>query len=116
MPMSLPISSGTSVIGTALSGMRAAQMRLDSSAHNVANLQTPDFRRQVVTQTARPGHGGVDVHIDREAAMQAPAGDGFGRLAEDLVGQRMSLYSFEANLRTVQAHDRMLGALLDTKV
>ncbi len=113
--MSLPITSGASVLGTALSGMRAAQLRLDSSAHNVANLQTPDFRRQLVTQTDRPDHGGVDAQVDREAATQASAGGGFGRLAEDLVEQRLSLYSFKANLRTVQAHDRMLGALLDTK-
>lgn len=113
--MSLPITSGTSAIGTALSGTRAAQLRLDSSAHNVANVQTPDFRRQVVTQTARPGQGGVDAQVDREAVTQAPTADGFGRLAEDLVGQRLSLYSFEANLRTVQAHDRMLGTLLDTQ-
>jgi len=113
--MSLPITSGTSVTGTALSGMRAAQLRLDSSAHNVANVQTPDFQRQVVTQTARPDQGGVDAQVGREAAALAPTADGFGRLAEDLVEQRLSLYSFGANLRTVQAHDRMLGALLDEK-
>ncbi|TNF58196.1 MAG: flagellar basal body rod protein [Burkholderiales bacterium] len=113
--MSLPITSGTSVLGTALSGMRAAQLRLDSSAHNVANVQTPDFRRQVVTQSARPDQGGVDARVEREPAGAATGTEGFGRLAEDLVGQRLSLYSFEANLRTVQAHDRMLGALLDTK-
>jgi hypothetical protein len=39
----------------------------------------------------------------------------FDRLADDLVGQRMSLYSFAANLRTVQAEDRMLGTLLDAR-
>jgi len=113
--MSLPITSGTSALATGLSGMRAAQLRLDSSAHNVANVQTPDFQRQVVTQTARPGHGGVQARVERETATPAAGADGFGRLAEDLVQQRMSLYSFEANLRTVQAHDRMMGTLLNEK-
>lgn len=111
--MSLPISFGNPATAAGLSGMRAAQLRLDSSAHNVANVQTPDMRRQVVTQTARPGLGGVEAGIGREAAGAAPGTHGFDRLAEDLVEQRLSLYSFEANLRTVQAHDRMLGTLLD---
>ena len=113
--MSLPITSGTPVIGTALSGMQAAQRRLDTSAHNVANVLTPDFRRQEVAQSARPGFGGVDVHVERDETPSAPGASGIGHLAEDLVGQRLSLYSFEANLRTVQAHDRMLGTLLDTQ-
>lgn len=113
--MSLPITSGASAIGTALSGLRAAQLRLDSSAHNVANVQTPDFRRQGVTQSARPGHGGVDARVEHEATSPPPGAQGFGRLAEDLVGQNISLYSFKANLSTLKAHDRMLGALLDTQ-
>ena len=105
------ITSGSSATAIGLSGMRAAQRQLDSQAHNVANVQTPDFRRQVTTQTARPETGGVDTQTAREPGMSAP----FDRLADDLVSQRMSLYSFAANLRTVQTEDRMLGTLLDTK-
>lgn len=107
----MSITPGNSATAIGLSGMRAAQLRLDSHAHNVANVQTPDFKRQVTTQTARPDSGGVDAQIGRETGVSPP----FDRLAEDLVGQRMSLYSFAANLRTVQTEDRMLGSLLDTK-
>lgn len=104
--MTLPITSGLSA---GISGMQAARLRLDSSAHNVANVMTPDFRRQVVSQTARPDQGGVDARLE-------PAGaGGFDRLAEDLVQQKLGLYSFEASLRTVQAHDDMLGTLLDIR-
>ncbi|MGE0348855.1 flagellar basal body protein [Hydrogenophaga sp.] len=114
--MSLPPLSGTSATAIGLSGMRAAQVRMDTHAHNVANLQTPGFQRQLVTQTARPDAGGVDVQVGREpAAASLQGGDGFDHLAEDLVGQRMSLYSFAANLRTVQTQDDMLGTLLDEK-
>jgi flagellar hook-associated protein FlgK len=109
--MPLSITPGNSATAIGLSGMRAAQRQLDSHAHNVANVQTPDFKRQVTTQTARPDTGGVDAQIARETEMSAP----FDRLADDLVGQRMSLYSFAANLRTVQTEDRMLGTLLDTR-
>ena len=107
--MSVTPSSSASAIG--LSGMRAAQRQLDSHAHNVANVQTPEFRRQVTTQAARPDTDGVDTQTTREPGVSAP----FDRLADDLVGQRMSLYSFAANLRTVQTENRMLGTLLDTK-
>lgn len=109
--MSMSIPSGSSAAATGLSGMRAARLQLDSHAHNIANVQTPDFRRQVTTLTARPGAGGVDAQTGREAGVSAP----FDRLAEDIVGERMSLYSFAANLRTVQTHDRMLGTLLDVQ-
>jgi flagellar hook-associated protein FlgK len=103
--------SGTSAAAVGLSGMRAAQSRLDSHAHNIANAQTPGFQRQLTTKTARPASGGVDAHIGQETQPSEP----MSRLAEDLIGQRQSLYSFAANLRTVQAHDRMLGTLLDTR-
>ncbi len=34
----------------ALSGAHAASLRLDTAAHNVANVDTPDFRRQQTLQ------------------------------------------------------------------
>jgi flagellar hook protein FlgE len=107
--------SVTSAAFTGMSGMRAAQLRLDTAAHNLANALTPGFQRQVVTQTARPDLGGVNAQIEREPEAASAAGAPFGHLAEDLVEQRMSLYSFAANLRTVETQDRMLGTLLDTK-
>jgi flagellar hook-associated protein FlgK len=94
--------------------MRAAQLRLDTAAHNIANAQTPGFQRQGVTQTAQPGLGGVRTQITQETPGDAASGDS-GRLVEDVVAQRMSVYSFAANLRTVQAQDRMLGSLLDIR-
>ena len=112
--MSISALSGSSAAAIGLSGMRAAQLRLDTSAHNVANAQTPDFQRQVVTQTARPGLGGVDAQIGQDAA-GTPANGDFAHLADDMVEQRMSVYSFAANLRTVETQDRMLGTLLDTQ-
>lgn len=107
--------SVTSAAFTGMSGMRAAQLRLDTAAHNVANALTPGFQRQVVNQTAQPGLGGVKAQIEREPEVASVAGAPFGHLAEDLIAQRMSVYSFAANLRTVETPDRMLGALLDTK-
>lgn len=114
-PNAMPISPASSAAAIGLSGMRAAQQRLDTQAHNIANAQTPGFQRQTVVQTAQAG-GGVNTAVGREAPRPTD-GAGFGAgLVEDIVGQRLSLYSFAANLKTVQTQDDMLGALLDTKV
>lgn len=115
--MSLSIPTGTSASAAGLSGMRAAQRNLDTSAHNIANLQTPGFQRQTVEQTAQPGLGGVNTELRQRptATVADTGGDGFDHLADDLVAQRMSLYSFSANLKTVETEDQMLGTLLDTR-
>jgi flagellar basal body rod protein FlgB len=113
MPMSVPPSTSPAAIG--LSGMRVAQLRLDTGAHNIANAQTPDFRRQTISATDRPDLEGVEALVGREPAASSVNTGDLGHLAEDLVEQRVSLYSFAANLRTVQSQDSMLGALLDTK-
>jgi flagellar hook protein FlgE len=108
----MPIAPTSSATAIGLSGMRAAQQRLDSHAHNIANAQTPGFQRQTVLQTAQPG-GGVDTTLGREPA-PTPELAGAG-LIDDVVGQRASLYSFAANLKTVQTQDTLLGTLLDVK-
>jgi len=113
--MSIAISSTTSAAFTGLSGLRAAQLRLDVSAHNVANVQTPGFQRQQVQQTTQPATGGVNAQVGQEPASLTQGPDGFSRLAEDMVEQRISLYSFAASLRTVQTQDDMLGTLLDVR-
>lgn len=93
--------------GIALSGLNAAQLRLGASAHNIANLQTPGFRRQLVVQQS-VADGGVSTSLTR-ASVEGDA------LAEDLVGQMSAGYQFIANLRVIQTQDRLLGSLLDTQ-
>lgn len=95
--------------------MRAAQAQLDASAHNVANVQTPGLQRQHVQQTTQPAAGGVSAQVSQEPASLVQGLGGFNRLAEDRAAQRMSLYSFSANLRTVQTQDALLGTLLDVR-
>jgi hypothetical protein len=69
-----------------------------------------------VEQTAVGNRGGVTTRIQQAPEAPATLGDeGFANLAEDMVKQRVSLYSFAANLKTVQTQDDILGALLDTK-
>lgn len=89
----------------ALSGLRVAELGLSASAHNVANLQTPGFRRQLLQQEEQAG-GGVVAHVTRVPQEGA-------NLAEDVVKQKVATYAFVASLRVIQTHDHMLGTLLD---
>jgi len=89
----------------ALSGLHAAQTRMSSSAHNIANAATPGFRRQLVAQQTAP-NGGVAATTQR-----APAQG--NALADDLVTLKLAQHLFTANLKVLHTQDRMLGTLLD---
>ena len=96
-----------SISSIAMSGLNAAQFRLDAAANNIANAQTPGFRRHQAVAEALP-EGGVTSSV-RQA-------DGAGEnLADDIVQTMVAAYSFKANLRVLQAQDDMLGALIDLK-
>jgi flagellar hook protein FlgE len=94
-----PISS------TALSGLNAASLQLQSSAHNIANTQTPGFRRQLVQQTAQP-EGGVSASV----AQAAQPGEA---LAEDIVNQMAASVLYRANAQTLRTDRDLSGTLID---
>lgn len=96
----------TALTAIASSGLQAAQLRLGTSAHNVANSQTVPFQRQSVAQQAQPG-GGVS------ASVQTARHSGT-QLEADVVEQMSATYSFKANLHILRSADQMLGTLLDT--
>ena len=48
------------------SGLQAAQLRLDASANNVANMNTPGYRREVVAQEEVAESAGVRATVQRE--------------------------------------------------
>jgi flagellar hook-associated protein FlgK len=91
----------------ALSGMNAASLELATSAHNIANNQTPGFRRQSVARQAVEG-GGVSAEVLQANA----AGES---LAEDMVTQMSASYAYKANLKVLKIQNEVLGSLLDTQ-
>lgn len=96
-----------SLSGISLSGMNAAQTRLEASAHNVANLNTAGFTRQEVSQSSTNG-GGTFATVSTSAS-----GPGNG-LETDMVQQLQAKNVFLANLSVFKASNDMLGNLLDT--
>ena len=96
-----------SIASIALSGLNAAQTRLQASANNVANLATPGYRRQEAVQTPQSG-GGVQTRVERAEAV-GPS------LEADAIAQLQAKNSFLANLAVFKTSNRMAGALLDEK-
>lgn len=96
-----------SISSIANSGMAAAQTRLQTSAHNIANLQTDDFHRQQVRQTPQSS-GGVSTSLSR-SEQTGPA------LEADVVAQLQAKNEFLANLSVFKTSNTMQGALLDVK-
>lgn len=97
----------SSIRCVASSGMAAAQTRLQTSAHNIANLPTEDVQRQQVSQTPQLG-GGVSTTVSR-AAQPGSA------LETDVVAQLQAKNEFLANLSVFKTANQMQGALLNEK-
>ena len=91
------------------SGLQAAQLRLDASANNVANMNTPNYRRQVVAQEEAADSAGVRATVQRQQEAEGVA------LEKEAVEQMSATYAFKANLQTIKAQDEMMGSLLDVK-
>lgn len=88
-----------------LSGMQAAQVRLQTSAHNIANGQTEGFRSLEVAQTPNVD-GGVSTNVRRSSAVGED-------LVTDVVSQLQAKNDFLANLAVFKSSEKMLGSLID---
>lgn len=97
----------SSITNIATSGMQAAQTRMRSAAHNVANLATDNFRREEVQQSEQTG-GGVQTALSR-STQTGPA------LEQDVVAQLQAKNAFLMNVAVFKTSNRMAGALLNTK-
>jgi flagellar hook-associated protein FlgK len=95
-------------VSTSLSGINAAQTRLDVAGHNIANLNTQNFTRQEVQQSDSV-NGGVSISL---ASSSAGAGN---NLETDMVEQLQTTSLYQANLSVLKASIDMMGTLVDIK-
>lgn len=103
-----------SALNSGLSGMRAFQRALDSSAHNVANAGTAGFIPQQVTFQESPA-GGVSTTIGKAAGSAATATESGTDLTSEIVQSIQYKAGFELSAKLVKTTDEMLGTLIDTK-
>lgn len=95
------------VTSIALSGVQAASTRLDAAANNIANSQTPGFRRDLVAQQTQEQEGVLTV-VGKAQEVGVS-------LAAELVEQMQATYAYRANLRTIEADKHLSGSLLDIR-
>ncbi|MBN2645305.1 MAG: hypothetical protein JXR59_07525 [Desulfuromonadaceae bacterium] len=105
-------------MSTALSGMRAQTMRLESSANNVANSQTEGYVPSSVNM-AEGVDGGVRTQLQKPVAATGVAQDAENKTsmvdqAKEMISMMESKSMYQANMKTVQTSERMVGNLLDT--
>ena len=94
----------SSVISTAASGMAAQQKRMEAIASNVANVDTPNYRRREVDMVST-GNG------VRAVVSEGPAGQGVDLATEmvDMIDTRMA---YEANVAVMETGMDMWDALM----
>lgn len=129
---------GDGIFGISISGMRAAQIGLATTGHNITNVSTPGFHRQELIQSAntplRTGSGyigqGVNVDTVRRAysayldnqVNAAQTGSSYldtyyaeisqinNMLADPLAGLSPALQGFFAGVNEVAAHPESIPA------
>ena len=100
------INEMNDALSIARSGMQSAQVRLRNSAHNVANVLTPDFKNHRTVQVSQEGGGSrASTIIDREPREVS--------LASEFVEQSLASFQYKASVRVLQTNLDLKGSLLD---
>jgi flagellar hook protein FlgE len=104
-----------SALGSGLSGMQAFQTALNSSANNVANMDTNGFQPQTVDFQSGT-NGGVNVALSAPSAPQsavaanAPSGTDY---ATEAVNSMQYKFGFDMSAQVVKTADQTLGTLIN---
>lgn len=101
------------MVGASVSGMRVAQARLDSSAHDVANMSTAGFRPSRVEVAEAAGRSGAVVTGISAAGQAPPQGLSGTDLAEEIPEQIVAGAVYGANAAALRAQDETTRSLLD---
>ena len=105
----------SSVLSIAVSGMAAAQKRLEVSARNVANVSTtPSDEAAAAFAALRMDQVEISGGGTAPVVSRAPAGTEVD-LANEAVQLMVARYTFAANAKVAKAAGEMQKALLDVK-
>ncbi len=107
---------------TALSALRALDIKMDVNANNIANINTDKFKKSRVNMQEAM-QGGVQVTIEQinTPGISLGTNERTGEEiessnvnpGEEFVDQIVTRYAFEANVLTVKTADEMQQTLLD---
>lgn len=114
-----------SAMNTALSGLQATSTRVNTTANNVANLNTDGFKKSRVVLAEQVPQG-VKATVEKVetpgSVVQEQTSDGMEYveksnvdLVEEMPSMMLSQHTYSANLKTLQTADEMTATLLDIK-
>ena len=112
-------------IYSGLSALRSIGMKTQNTANNIANVNTDGFKKSRVTLVEGKPEG-VNVTISK---IETPGSQVYEQtqkgtelveksnveISEEIPNLMLSKRAFQANIKTIQAEDEMLGMLLDVK-
>ena len=112
-----------SSIGGTVSALRVYRQKMEVTADNIANVNTEQFKKSKAT-VIEGLNGDVQLNVKRVKTpgyrYQEFAGDKMVEkegsnvdLGEEIPEMMITQRAYEANLKTLQTHDNMLGSLLD---
>lgn len=102
----------TNALHIAASGVRHANVRQQATAHNTANLSTPDSVSLRVSGREQSVGQGVETRVD--GRLSAGQGLRSGDAVVVAVEQIATVHHAGASAHAVRTADAMLGSLLDT--
>lgn len=107
-----------SSLNIGISGMKAYQGALDSTANNVANALTKGYQPQLASFQEN-ANGGVRVNISKAAQELAKQGDSIEAngtdLTTELTNNLQYRAGFELSAKLVKTADEIFASLLDLK-
>jgi len=112
-----------SAVNSTVSALQAYKTQMEVASNNVANINTEEFKKSKAT--LKEGHNGdVQVEVNRVNTpghrYQELEGDQMVEkessnvdLAEEFPQMMVTQHAYEANMKVLQAQDKMLGTALD---
>jgi len=113
-----------SPLNNSVSALQAQERKLSVTANNIANVISEGYKKYRASMEEGP-HGGVKVnitHVDTPGYPYEVIENGQPvekemsnvDLTEEIPNLMIAQRGYEANLKTIQTQDKMLGSLLDT--
>ncbi len=110
-----------SALNSGISALRAFESALDSSAHNVANASTNNFKPQIASFQEN-ANGGVIVNISQASkALSAQSNEAFGNqlsgtdLGTEITDSLQYKIGFQIAAKLVKTSDEVLDTLINLK-
>ena len=113
-----------SALNSTVSALRAFVTKLGVTADNIANVNTDGFKKNRATlQEDQNGGVRVEIRRDNSPGFRYDAVENGEKveketsnvdLTEEIPELMMTKRAYQANLKTIETQDEMLGSLLDT--